>query len=71
MKLINNVVGLFVGESSKKRQFAVVAGVLLILVYYLGYIDAEAFKLGMLVVGMFGGAAVSARLTKISKALNK
>lgn len=71
VKLINNIVGLFVGEDSKKRQMSIIAGTVWILISYLGWIDPEVFKLGMLVVGAFGGLAVSARLTKISKALKK
>lgn len=67
--MINNIVSLFVGNSSKKRQMAVVSGTVLILLQYLGHIDLDVFKLGMMIVGVFGGAAISARLTKISKAL--
>jgi hypothetical protein len=71
MGLINNVIGLFVGENSKKRQVGIVAGAIVAVVYVLGYIDYEVFKFAMYVVGFWTGAAFSAKLSKMAKELKK
>ena len=69
MSLINNVVGLFVGQNSKKRQMGMIGACIAIGAYMLGYIDLEQFKAIMLLLSAWIGVAFSAKLTKIGKAL--
>ena len=71
MNLINNVVGLFVGQSSKKRQIGIGAGVILSFLWITGVIDNETYKFGMYVVGFWTGAAFSAKLSKMAKDLKR
>lgn len=71
MNLLNNIVGLFVGSSSKKRQMAVLLGLAVIAANWLGYIDAELTKQLLALVGVAFGYAVSARLTKLHKEVKK
>jgi len=44
--MIKNIVGLFVGQDSKKRQMGMIAGSIAIGLYMLGYIDNEQFNAG-------------------------
>jgi len=67
--LINNVVGLFVGNDSKKRQMGMIAGSVTIGLYMLGYIEQEQFNAVMIIISAWVGVAFSAKLTKIGNAL--
>jgi len=67
--MIKNVIGLFVGENSKKRQMGMFGACIAIGAYMLGYIDYEQFKAVMVILSAWLGVAFSAKLTKIGKAL--
>ena len=67
--MINAVVGLFVGENSKKRQIGIGGALVLSMVFYTGYIDVELYKSLMGLVVVWTGAAFSAKLTKLQKAM--
>ena len=69
MNLINNLAGLFVGENSKKRQIGIIAAFLFSALYWLDIITLELFEVVMPFVVLWTGAAFSARLTKLSKAV--
>jgi len=65
--MIKNLVGLFVGENSKKRQMGVGAFTLLSLLFLLGVIDVEVYGVLVTLIGLWTGVAFNARFTKISK----
>ena len=67
--MIKNIVGLFVGQSSKKRQIGILIAVTLSFAYYLNYLDIEIYKALMGLDVLFIGAAFSAKLTKLQKAM--
>jgi hypothetical protein len=69
--MIKNIVGLFVGQDSKKRQMGMIAGSIAIGLYMLGYIDNEQFNAVMIIISAWVGVAFSAKLTKIGNALKK
>ena len=69
MGLVNNLVGLFVGQSSKKRQIGLGIALGLSVLYYANVIDVELFKALMGLDVIFVGAAFSAKLTKLQKAV--
>lgn len=69
MKLLNNVVGLFVGDDSKKRQMGMFASAIAMALYMTGVIDFEQFKAAMVLTSAWIGVAFSMKLTKIGKAL--
>ena len=69
--MIKNIVGLFVGQDSKKRQMGMIAGSIAIGLYMLGYIDNEQFNAVMIIISAWVGVALSAKLTKIGNALKK
>lgn len=71
MNMINNVVGLFVGQDSKKRQMGMIAGSIAIGLYMMGFIEQEQFNAVMLLISAWVGVAFSAKLTKIGNALKK
>ncbi len=71
MGLINNIVGLFVGDSSKKRQIAVLLGLVVMALQVFGVIDWEMAKVAYGVIGVAFGFAVSSKLTKMHKTLLK
>ncbi|ODS29850.1 MAG: hypothetical protein SCARUB_05050 [Candidatus Scalindua rubra] len=67
--MINNIIGLFAGQNSKKRQIGIIAGFIATSLYVLGVIDFELFKFIMYGVGFWTGWAFSAKLTKMAKKL--
>lgn len=69
--MINNIVSLFVGQNSKKRQMGIGAGGIAMTLLLLGVIDFEQFRVAMYFVGFWTGLAFSAKLTKIAKELKK
>lgn len=69
MKLVNNIVGLFIGPSSKKRQLGILIAVALSFLYYFNQLDIEIYKALMGLDVLFIGAAFSAKLTKLQKAM--
>ena len=69
MGLVNNLVGLFVGQSSKKRQIGLGIALGLSVFYYANIIDVELFKALMGLDVIFVGAAFSAKWTKLQKAV--
>jgi len=67
--MLNNIVGLFIGPSSKKRQIGIGIALVLSALYYLSVIDIELFKALMGLDGIFIGVAFSAKLSKLQKAM--
>ena len=67
--MIRNLVGLFMGQSSKKRQLGILIAVVLSFLYYFGQLDIEIYKALMGLDILFIGAAFSAKLTKLQKAM--
>lgn len=67
--MIKNIVGLFIGENSKKRQIGIGIALVLSALYYLSIIDIELFKALMGLDGIFLGVAFSAKLSKLQKAM--
>ena len=66
---IKSIVGYFVGESSRKRQMGLVAAFLLSLLYWQGVITLELYEATMPFVILWTGAAFSAKLSKLQKAV--
>ena len=69
MKLVNNIVGLFVGSSSKKRQMGIGVALILSALFFTGAIDQALYEALMPFVILWTGAAFSAKLTKLQKAM--
>jgi hypothetical protein len=69
MKLINNVVGLFVGENSKKRQMGIMAALACSALYYVDVLTVSLYESLMGLIVLWVGAAYSAKLTKLGKAI--
>lgn len=67
--MLSNIVGLFIGPSSKKRQLGIIIALILSFLYYLNYLDIEIYKALMGLDVLFIGAAFSAKLTKLQKAM--
>ncbi len=67
--MVKNIVGLFVGQNSRKRQIGILIAVALSFLYYLNYLDIEIYKALMGLDVLFIGAAFSAKLTKLQKAV--
>lgn len=67
--MIKNIVGLFIGENSRKRQLGILIAVGLSFAYYFGQLDLEIYKAFMGLDILFIGAAFSAKLTKLQKAM--
>ena len=59
----------FVGESSKKRQIGIGFGLILSSLFFTGVIDQALYEALMPFVVLWTGAAFSARLTKLQKAI--
>ncbi len=68
---IKSIVGYFVGESSKKRQMGLAMAFLFSFLYWQDVITLELFEAIMPFVVVWTGAAFSARLTKLQKAVVK
>lgn len=71
MNFINMLIGLFVGENSKKRQISVILGLVLIGANWLGYVPDELMPHLIGLIGIAFGLAVSTRLTKMHNAIKK
>ncbi len=67
--MIKNIVGLFVGQNSRKRQIGILIAVALSFLYYFNYLDVDIYKALMSLDVLFIGAAFSAKLTKLQKAM--
>ena len=66
MKLIDNVVGLFIGPSSKQRQIGIGGALFTSAVYYFGWIDVGLYEWMMKAWVFWTGAAFSAKLSKLA-----
>lgn len=64
--MLKNITGFFIGENSKKRQMGIGAFVLMSLLYLLGALDVEVYKVAITVIGLWTGVAFSAKMSKIS-----
>jgi len=71
VKLINNLVGLFVGENSKKRQIGIFLAFLFSGLYWADVITLELYEAIIPFVILWTGAAFSARLTKLSNTVKQ
>ncbi len=69
MKLISNLTGLFVGESSRKREMGLGFALALSVAYVMGYIDYEVYKQLLGFCGLWMGMAFSAKLNKLGNAM--
>ncbi len=67
--MLKSIVGLFVGENSKKRQIGIGLALVISIVFYTGYIEIELYKALMGFVVIWTGAAFSAKITKLQKAI--
>jgi hypothetical protein len=67
--MIKNIVGLFVGQDSKKRQMGFGMGIALSVMYFTDIINLELYEAIMPFVLLWTGAAFSAKLTKLSNAV--
>lgn len=67
--MLKNIIGLFVGENSRKRQIGILIAVVLSFLYYFDQMDVEIYKALMGLDVLFIGAAFSAKLTKLQKAM--
>jgi len=65
--MLKNIVGLFVGESSKKRQIGIGAFTILSLSFLFGLVEIETYGVLVTLIGLWTGVAYNARFTKISK----
>lgn len=59
----------FVGESSRKRQMGLAVAFVLSFLYWQGLITLDLYEATMPFVVLWTGAAFSARLTKLQKAI--
>ena len=64
--MLKNIVGLFVGESSKKRQMGIGAFTIMSLLFLFGIVDVEVYGVLVTLIGLWTGVAYNARFTKIS-----
>ena len=70
--MIKNLVGLFVGENSKKRQMGLIAGLALSLLYTFDYIALDLYEsLMSLTVFWTGAAFLCSIVLKYTKAVQK
>ena len=65
------IISLFVGENSRKRQIGIGLAILLSALYFTGSITLELYEALMPLVVLWTGAAFSAKLTKLQKAVTK
>ena len=63
------ITGFFVGESSQKRQLGLAVAFVLSLLYWQGVITIDLYEATMPFVLLWTGAAFSARLSKLQKAV--
>ncbi len=65
------IISLFVGENSRKRQIGIGLAILLSALYFTGTITLDLYEALMPLVVLWTGAAFSAKLTKLQKAVTK
>ncbi len=68
-KTVENVAGLFVGESSQKRNIGFAGFVVSALLFQMDYVDEAMFNTLMLACAGWTGVAFSSKLTKLGDAL--
>ena len=68
-KTVENLTGLLVGENSKKRNIGFGGFAVSVVLYQLGYIDAELFDTLILVCAGWTGVAFSSKLTKLGTSI--
>jgi hypothetical protein len=71
MKWLNSIAGYFVGEDSKKRQIGLGAGLVCSMAYMMDYISLGMYEALMPFVIIWCGAAFSAKLSKLQKAVKE
>lgn len=67
--MIKSITGFFVGENSKKRQMGIIVALILSGLFWQGIITQDLFEALMPFVILWTGAAFSAKLTKLQKAM--
>lgn len=67
--MITSIVSLFVGQNSKKRQMGIGLGLLLSALFFTDVITQELYEALMPFVVLWTGAAFSAKLSKLQKAV--
>lgn len=65
--MLKNIVGLFVGENSKKRQMGIGAFTVASLLFLFGIVEVETYGVVVTLIGLWTGVAYNARFTKISE----
>jgi hypothetical protein len=70
-KTVENLTGLLVGENSKKRNIGFGGFAVAVVLFQLGYIDAELFDTLILVCAGWTGVAFSSKLTKLGTAIKE
>ena len=64
---IDNLVGLFIGKNSKKREIGFIVAAILMTLHLLGLIDQDTFLLAMEWDGVWLGIAFRAKIAKLAK----
>ena len=70
-KTVENLTGLFVGENSKKRNIGFGGFAVAVVLFQMGYIDAELFDTLILVCAGWTGVAFSSKLSKLGDAIKE
>jgi len=70
-KTVENLTGLLVGENSKKRNIGFGGFAVTVVLFQLGYIDAELFDTLILVCAGWTGIAFSSKLTKLGTSIKE
>jgi hypothetical protein len=70
-KTVESLTGLLVGENSKKRNIGFGGFALSVVLFQLGYIDAELFDTLILVCAGWTGIAFSSKLSKLGEAIKE
>lgn len=68
-KVLNNVTGLFVGESSKKRQMGLGGVMILSVAYMFDYITYDVYEQMLGMCALWLGVAFSSKLSKLGDAM--
>ena len=69
MSVFKMISGYFIGEDSRKRQMGLVVAFVLSFLYWQGIITLDLYEATMPFVILWTGAAFSARLSKLQKAI--
>ena len=67
--MLKSITGFFVGENSKKRQLGIIVALILSGLYWQDVITLALYEAAMPLVIIWIGAAFSAKLTKLQKAM--